>query len=109
MTAGSILKYYMRVAPAIGHKASAWVLLLTLAAAGDKGLSHHDLERLLRARSMSTSPTLRRWKKQGILVCSTMPAHGNRGGNPRVIYKATPKLYEALGLLPAEPAIGPRS
>lgn len=109
MTASSILSHYRRVAPAIGHKASAWLLLLTLAEAGDKGLSHHDLERLLRARSMATSPTLRRWKKQGILVSSEVPAKSNRGGRPRVIYKATPTLYAALGLLPAAPAIGPQS
>jgi hypothetical protein len=108
MTAAAILKRYRRIAPVIGHKSSAWIVMLTICEAGAEGIDHSDLGQLMRGKPMALAPTLRRWKEAGILVSGVAPARGVNGGRPRVIYMATSKLYRALGIDPAEKAIGPQ-
>lgn len=109
MTASAILNQYRRVAPVIGHKASAWVVLLTICEAADNGIDHYHLGRLVKSRGMALVPTLRRWKNAGLLTSTEAPARGRAGGRNRVIYMATPSLYQTLKIEPAERAIGPRS
>ncbi len=109
MTAAAILNRYRRIAPVIGFQASAWIVLLTICEAGPEGIDHAGLVKLLRGKPMQMAPTLRRWKQAGILVSGEVPPRRGKGGACRVIYMATPKLYEALGITPAEKAIGPRS
>lgn len=108
MTAAAILKRYRRIAPVIGHKSSAWIVMLTICEAAEKGIDHYDLGRLVKSRQMALTPTLRRWKKAGLLTSTEAPARGQFGGRNRVIYMATPMLYQALQIDPAETAIGPR-
>jgi hypothetical protein len=107
MTAAAILKRYRRIAPVIGYKSSAWIQLLALAEAGETGLSRYEFHQLLRGRDDAAAKTLRTWKKAGLLVTGEVPAKSTTGGHPRLVYMATPKLYNALGLDPAERAIGP--
>lgn len=108
MTASAILKRYRLIAPVIRGHASAWIVMLTICEAGEEGIDHADLGRLMRGKPMALAPTLRRWKEAGILVSGEAPARGSNGGRNRVIYMATPKLYRALGIDPTEKAIGPR-
>lgn len=108
MTAAAILKRYRRIAPVIGHKSSAWIVMLTICEAGAEGIDHAELGRLMHGKPMALASTLRRWKAAGILVSGEAPSRGENGGRPRVIYMATPKLYRALGIVPAEKSIGPR-
>lgn len=109
MTAAAILKRYRRIAPFIGHKASAWLVLLAVADAGDEGLSGTVLKEHLHSRCLPGTATLNRWIRQGLLVSGKVPSEGGRGSRDRVIFKATPTLYSALAVDPAPKAIGPRS
>lgn len=97
MTPSDILKLYRRTAPVIGYRSSAWIMLLALAEAGEKGLTRYEFHKLIRSKGQAVAPVLRRWTDAGILTARRPSKAVGRGGLPAVIYLPTPKLYYLLG------------
>lgn len=89
MTAHDILRHWRPISPVFGQRPSAWLALLEVCAAGEKGLSAADF-----ARFKQGSPKWRRKMCQaGILTTRMRPNPGHRSA---VIYTATPKAYALL-------------
>lgn len=100
MTAHDILDRYQAIAPAVGHKPSAWMLMLSLCAAGAEGISRSELGERLKSRRLSTTRTIRNWQAAELITTTSKPARGRHGGRAQVIFHATPRLYKLLSIDP---------
>lgn len=98
MTAADILKIYRKAAPALGYRASAWIVMLTLCEAGDAGMSLSELTAYHAVYGQGAQTVLRRWVLAGLATVTERRASGTLGGRPCKVYTATPKLYKLLRL-----------
>lgn len=100
MKASEILNLYSKVAPVIGNRASAWIIMLRLCANADKGLTCQQLAPLTGSSEQGIQTAVRRWKKAGLITAENIRARGNTGGRHRKTYKATAKLHALCRLEP---------
>jgi DNA-binding transcriptional regulator GbsR (MarR family) len=95
MKAGNILELYRAVAPVVGHRSSAWMMLLMICEAETTGLSRSELAQLFKARRINASRTLKKWQDTGLVEAVCAP-RVHKSGRQRVNFVATKKLFKLL-------------
>lgn len=97
MTASDILTRWRAARPSLGRKCAGWLTLLTIAEAGERGITRQSLRRLLGSTGSAHTHSIRSWSSAGFITWSESPPDGTGGRSPGIA-RITPKGLAFLRL-----------
>lgn len=99
MTATDILSSWRAVRPALGRKCAGWLTLLTIAEAGERGITRQALRRVLGSPGVAHTHSIRSWASAGLITWSESAPDGTGGRSPGIA-RITPKGLRFLRIAP---------